>query len=380
MAASNELLAQLKFRDPVKARAIADALQREVDAIGRDEITVMHVCGSHEQSIARFGIRAVLPRQLSLIMGPGCPVCVTDAPEIDEAVALTRQGCRVLTYGDMLKVPGTVKSLGDAQADGGKVDIVYGVEQVIEIANQHPDEEVVFFSSGFETTAVATAAAILRGLPKNLSVLSSHKYVPPAMEIVAGMPGSKVEAFLAAGHAAIITGCDCFRPMAQKYKLPIVVTGFEPLDVLAAILKTVEMIRRKEYDVANCYPRCVTGPGNLPAQKMLWKVFEPVGGQWRGIAVIPDGNLRLKEEFAAVDSRRRFQIDLTALWNYAPRKLAEQCICGEIMAGFKSPRDCQLFGKECLPESPVGACMVSSEGTCKIWHQYGGVPDLREVS
>jgi hydrogenase expression/formation protein HypD len=370
--------AKLQFRDPARGRALAEALQRAVDAIGRP-VSVMHVCGSHEQAIARFGLRAAFPKALTVIMGPGCPVCVTDCPEIDEAIALARQGVRIATYGDMLRVPGTSRSLADAMAEGGKISSVYSVTQAVELAIAHPDEEVVFFASGFETTAVATAAVLVAGVPRNFSVLSAHKYIPPAMEIVAEMPENKVEGFLAAGHAAAITGSDVFLPFVQRHRLPVVVAGFEPLDVLAALVRLVELVQEGRPEVANMYPRCVSARGNLPAQDMLWKVFRLHGGRWRGIAHIPNGNLRLRDEWAHVDARRRFTIDLASLWDHAPSAHAQRCVCGDIMAGLKNPTDCELYGKECVPESPVGACMVSAEGACRIWHTYGGVPDLREA-
>ena len=378
MADPANLTRKMQFRDPARAKALAAALQKAVDGVGRP-VSVMHVCGSHEQAIARFGLRAAFPRALTVIMGPGCPVCVTDSPEIDEAVALARQGVRIATYGDMLRVPGTSRSLADAAAEGGKIESVYSVTQAVELAEKHPGEEVVFFASGFETTAVATAAVILAGVPKNLSVLSAHKYIPPAMEIVAEMPDSKVEGFLAAGHAAAITGSDVFLPFVERHKIPVVVAGFEPLDVLAALVKLVELVKEKRPAVENMYPRCVTAKGNGPAQEKLWKVFRLNGGRWRGIAHIPNGNLRLRDAWAHVDTRRRFRIDLASLWDHAPSALAQRCICGDIMAGLKNPTDCELYGKECLPEMPVGACMVSSEGACRIWHTYGGVPDLREA-
>ncbi len=379
MANDRELLDQLKFRDPARARALAEALAREVRAIGRAPVSVMHVCGSHEQSIARFGLRAMFPRELQVIMGPGCPVCVTDMPEVDEAVALALAGHRIATYGDMVKVPGSVRSLADAQGEGAVVDVVYSVQQAAELAAAHPEEEVIFFASGFETTAVATAAVLMNGVPKNFSVLSAHKYIPPAMEIVAEMPGTRIEGFLAAGHAAAITGAAVFEPFVKRHKVPVVVAGFEPLDVLAALLKLVELIRAGRAEVANMYPRVVSHEGNRPAQEKLWKVFKPIGGRWRGIAHIPNGNLRLRDEWAHVDARKRFQIEVSQFGDRAPSGLAQRCICGDIMAGLRQPSDCELFGKECLPESPVGACMVSSEGSCKIWHTYGGLPDLREV-
>jgi hydrogenase expression/formation protein HypD len=373
-------LAQLKFRDPARARQLAVALEREVKAIGRAPVSVMHVCGSHEQSIARFGLRAIFPRDLNVIMGPGCPVCVTDLPEVDEAVALALAGHRVATYGDMVKVPGTARSLADAQAEGARIEIVYSMGQAVDLARAHPDEQVVFFASGFETTAVATAAVLMSGVPPNFSVLSAHKYIPPAMEIVAEMPDTHIEGFLAAGHAASITGAAVFEPFVKKHRLPVVVGGFEPLDVLAALVKLLELVKEQRAEVSNMYPRVVSWEGNKPALEKLWKVFKPIGGRWRGIAHIPNGNLRLRDEWAHVDARKRFTIDVQGLWDQAPSALAQRCICGDIMAGTRSPSDCELFGKECVPESPVGACMVSSEGSCKIWHTYGGVPDLREVS
>jgi hydrogenase expression/formation protein HypD len=369
-------LGELKFRDPVRARALTSALERVVAGIGRSPVSVMHVCGSHEQAIARYGLRAAFPEALDVIMGPGCPVCITDVPEVDEAVALARQGVRVATYGDMLRVPGTAQSLGDTQADGGRVDVVYSVSHAVELARQ-TDEEIVFFASGFETTAVATAAVIAAGPPENFSVLSAHKYIPPVMEIVAEMPETRIEGFLAAGHAATITGWGVFEPFVARHGLPVVVAGFEPLDILAGLLRLVEIIAEGRPRVENAFPRCVTKEGNRAAQAMLWKVFRPVGGRWRGIAHVPNGNLRLRDEWAHLDARRRFDIDLASLWTAAPPKLVAQCRCGDIMAGIASPHDCALFGKECSPDDPVGACMVSTEGTCRIWHQYGGLPQLR---
>ena len=375
---SKDLTQELKFRDPAKARALSEAMQRNLDAIGR-EVSVMHVCGSHEQAIARFGLRAVLPPQLKLIMGPGCPVCVTDGPEVDEAVALAAAGAHVCTYGDMLRLPGTSRSLADAQADGGKVHVVYSVAQAVEVARANPKDEVVFMASGFETTAVATAAIALTDVPPNLSVLSVHKYVPAAMEVVSRSKESNIEGFIAAGHAAIITGSDIFKPFAERTGAPVVVAGFEPLDILAAIVKLTDLIREKRPEVFNAYPRCVTAAGNLPAQKVLWKVFEPRAGKWRGIGEVPQGNLDLRPEWARLDARRRLTVDVSGVRDEAAAGLERECICGPIMMGLASPHDCPLFGKACVPESPVGACMVSSEGTCRIWHTYGGAPDLRRV-
>ena len=365
---------ELKFRDPGRGARLTQALERTVASIGRTPVSVMHVCGSHEQAIARFGLRASFPRGLQVVMGPGCPVCITDQPEVDEAVALARQGVRVATYGDMLRVPGTSRSLADAQAEGGRIDVVYSVAQAVALAREST-EPLVFFATGFETTAVATAAVVLGDPPPNFFVLSAHKYIPPVMEIVAEMPETRIEGFLAAGHAATITGSAVFDRFVEHHGIPVVIAGFEPLDILAALLRLVELVRDREAAVVNMFPRCVSREGNLRAQEHLWKVFKPIGGRWRGIAHVPNGNLRLRDEWAHLDARRHFPIDLSRLWDEAPSTLSQRCVCGDIMAGLKSPAQCALFGRECQPENPVGACMVSSEGTCRIWHQYGQKPE-----
>lgn len=376
MATTEREANEVKFRDPAMASRLAETLQRTVREIDRDPITVMHICGSHEQAIAKYGLRSRFPKELDVIMGPGCPVCVTDAPEVDEGVELAMNGIHVATYGDMIRVPGTTKSLADAQAEGGSVHVVYSAAQVVEMARANPDEEYVFFATGFETTAVATAAVLLSDPPPNFSVLSAHKYVPPAMVAVAESPVTRVEGYLAAGHAATITGYGIFEEMSAKYSLPIVVAGFEPLDILAGIVQLVELIRDDDPRVVNAYPRCVTREGNLNAQNLLWRVFTTSSGMWRGIADIPDGNLRLRDRFAAFDARKKFTISPEVYAKAAANELAKGCICGSIMSGIASPLDCPQFRSTCLPDHPIGACMVSSEGTCKIWFEYGGRPEL----
>ena len=259
---------EMKFRDPVRAKAMVDALERVSSDIGRAPVTVMHVCGSHEQAIAKYGLRARLPRALDIIRGPGCPVCITDLPEVDEGVVLARQGVHIATYGDMVRVPGSVMSLADAQAEGARIHVIYGADQAVELAHR-VDEPVVFFATGFETTAVATAAIVLKAVPDNFSILSAHKYIPPAMEVVARIPGSKVEGFIAAGHAATITGWGVFEPFVERHRLPVVVAGFEPLDILASLLRVLELIRDGTPRVENMYPRCVTKEGNRRAQEQM---------------------------------------------------------------------------------------------------------------
>ena len=360
--------ARFEFRDPARGRELLQRLESLVEGIGR-RISVMHVCGSHEQALARYGLRTSLPRGLRVVMGPGCPVCVTDAPEIDAAIALARKGAHVLTYGDMLRVPGGSCSLEEARAEGARVSVVYSALQAVDIA-RHSTEPVVFFATGFETTAVATAAVLDDHPPANFYVLSAHKYVPPAMEVVAASPDSRIEGFLAAGNAAIITGYGLFEPFAAEHRVPVVVAGFEPLDIVAGLVKLVELVALGRAEVVNAYPRCVTREGNRPALGKLFKVFERRDGEWRGIAQIPGGDLRLRPEYSAWDARERFDM-ASALVAPELSGLAAHCRCGAIMAGSAEPSDCTLFGNECRPESPQGACMVSSEGACRIWHQYG---------
>ncbi|MFC7134522.1 MULTISPECIES: hydrogenase formation protein HypD [Salinibaculum] len=362
----------LQFRDPDTAEELTERLEELMDDIG-EPVDVMHVCGSHEQAIAKFGLRSLLPDGLSVRMGPGCPVCVTNMPEVDEAVALAEDGKVVATYGDMFRVPGTARSLEDAKADGADVRVVYSASEAADIAAENPGEEVVFFATGFETTAAPTAAVLSDDPPENFSVLSAHKYVPPAMEVVAEMPDTNIDGFLAAGHAATITGYGLFEEFVADYDIPVVVGGFEPLDVLLGLERLLEYVRDGEAGLENAYPRAVSEEGNVQARDTMWDVFETESGEWRGIAEIPAANLALREEYAASDARERFDIDPDV---GGEDPLTEQCICGDIMAGKADPDGCDLFGEECTPQNPVGACMVSSEGTCKIWYEYGGQPDL----
>lgn len=362
-------LQRLEFRDVAAARALQARLDSALAHAGR-EVTVMHVCGSHEQAIARYGLRARFPQNLHVQMGPGCPVCVTDAPEIDACIALARRGHHILTYGDMLRVPGSSHSLEDARAEGARVDVIYAATQALEIA-QSSARPVIFFATGFETTAVATAAVLLRDPPPNLFVLSAHKWVPAAMEVVASSPGTAIEGYLAAGHAATITGSLPFEPFVERHGRPVVIAGFEPLDILSALVLLVEQVLSRQARVVNAFPRCVTREGNRRALALLERVFEPADGDWRGIAHVPRGELRLRQEFAAHDAALRFATELEHAPPLAARPHADACRCGPIMIGRAKPTDCALFGKECRPEAPVGACMVSTEGVCRIWHEHG---------
>ena len=360
---------KLVFRDVERGRALQGRLDRLLSSAERD-VTVMHVCGSHEQAIARYGLRARFPSNLHVQMGPGCPVCVTDAPEIDACVALAQQGFRVLTYGDMLRVPGQALSLEDARAGGARVDVIYAATQAAELARE-TSEPVIFFATGFETTAVATAAVLLANPPENLFVLSAHKWVPAAMEVVARSPDSAIEGYLAAGHAATITGYGLFEPFVREHQRPVVVAGFEPLDILSGLVLLVEQVLAGKAEVVNAFPRCVSRGGNRRALDVLFRVFAMGDGDWRGIARIPGGDLRLRPEFAAHDASVRFARELDAAPPVTPRADAAECRCGAIMTGRMQPTDCRLFGVQCRPSTPVGACMVSSEGVCRIWHENG---------
>ncbi len=362
-------LEALHFRDLEKGRAFQARLDRAVARAGRP-ITVMHVCGSHEQAIARFGLRARFPQPLRVQMGPGCPVCVTDAPEIDACIALARRGIRILTYGDMLRVPGGAHSLDDARAEGARVDVIYAATEAAAIARA-TDEPVVFFATGFETTAVATAAVLLADPPPNLLVLSAHKWVPAAMEVVARASGGRIEGYLAAGHAATITGWAPFEPFVERHAKPVVVAGFEPLDILSGLALLVEHVVAGEAKVVNAFPRCVTRDGNARALDALFRVFETSGGEWRGIAHVPAGNLALRPELARHDARVRFAAELAAAGPVTARAEAAACRCAGIMTGQALPTDCPHFGAACRPDAPVGACMVSTEGVCRIWFEHG---------
>jgi len=361
----------LTFRDPAQASALTDRLARLVAKADRP-LAVMHVCGSHEQAIARYGLRARLPQGLDVLMGPGCPVCVTDGPEVDQAVSLAQSGLHVLTYGDMLRVPGSTLSLDEARAMGAQVTVIYAATQAVEIARKS-SEPIIFFATGFETTAVATAAILSNNPPDNLFVLSAHKWVPAAMEVVASLPDSRVDGYLAAGHAATITGSDIFFPFVTRYERPVVIAGFEPLDILAGLVLLVEQLVNHQHRLINAFPRCVSPAGNTRAMALLNRVFAVGDGEWRGIARVPDGNLSLRPEYAKHDAALTFRTKLTPIHGdldpelLALRRDASTCICGKIMSGSAVPNDCAHFGTRCRPEHPVGACMVSTEGACRIW-------------
>jgi hydrogenase expression/formation protein HypD len=352
------------YRDEAAARKLFEAIHRRVTR----PWTLMEVCGGQTHTLVKFGIDEMLPEQITLVHGPGCPVCVTPLELIDRAVALARRPDVIFTsFGDMLRVPGSEIDLLGVKAEGGDVRIVYSPLDAVKLAEQNPERQVVFFAVGFETTAPANAMAVyqahLKGV-ENFSILSSHVLVPPAMEAILSAPDNRVQGFLAAGHVCAVMGYWEYEPIAAKYRIPIVVTGFEPLDLLHGILMTVEMLEEGRSGVENQYTRAVQRDGNQPAQTLVQQVFQITDRQWRGIGEIPGSGFALKSEFAAHDAAQRFGVaTLTA-------EESPDCISGSIMRGLKKPAECSLFGDRCTPEHPVGAPMVSSEGACAAYYHY----------
>jgi hydrogenase expression/formation protein HypD len=328
----------------------------------------MEVCGGQTHAIVKFGIDELLPKAITLIHGPGCPVCVTPLEVIDQALEIAaRPGVIFTSFGDMLRVPGSTTDLLSAKAKGADVRIVYSPLDAVKVAEDNPSREVVFFGVGFETTAPATAMAVFQAAQKglkNFSMLISHVLVPPAIEALMSSPNCRVQAFLAAGHVCTVMGFEEYFPLAQKYHVPIVVTGFEPLDILHGILMTVQQLESGRAEVENQYSRAVRREGNQPAQDLIKKVFRVVPRKWRGIGEIPQSGLGLSEAYAAFAAEHRFGL--------AEHRVDEpaECIAGLILQGLKKPHECAAFGTRCTPEHPLGATMVSSEGACAAYYRY----------
>jgi hydrogenase expression/formation protein HypD len=320
------------------------------------DLTFMHICGTHEAAIARAGLRAVLPERLKIVMGPGCPVCITPQGEIDAALELVEKGCIVATYGDLLRVPGTKGSL---ESSGGDVRVVQGVHKAVDIA-QKTHKDVVFISVGFETTAPTVAATILTRPPDNFSILSCHRIVPPAMKWLLEQGEAKLNGFVLPGHVCTVTGYADY----EQFPVPQVVAGFEPEDILLGLVMLVRQVREGTHRVDNAYPRAVTREGNMKAKKLMFDVFEPSDVEWRGFPVIPKSGLILKKEFEQYDAQKKFGIVFKHVGKHSA------CICDKVLRGIAQPQDCRLFSKVCNPRTPVGPCMVSHEGACKIWHLY----------
>lgn len=354
-----------EYRDP----QLAQTLARKIRLTATRRWTLMEVCGGQTHTIVRQGIDELLEGAIEMIHGPGCPVCVTPLEQIDRAVHLAGRSDVIFTsFGDMLRVPGSDCDLQQVRARGGAVKVVYSPLDALTIAERNPTKEVVFFAVGFETTAPANAMAVAeaarRGL-RNFSVLVSHVTVPPAMEAILSAPDNRVQGFLAAGHVCTIMGWTEYEPIARRYRVPIVVTGFEPLDILEGMLMVVEQLERGEFKVDNQYARAVKRDGNQAAQETVNRVFELRDRQWRGIGMIPGSGLGIRPEFAAWDAEVKF--DLSGIVANEPA----DCHAGEVLRGQMKPFDCPSFGSRCTPESPMGAPMVSSEGACAAYYNYG---------
>ena len=355
-----------EYRDADLTRKLLADLQKTVTR----PWTLMEICGGQTHSIIKSGLDQMLPSEINLIHGPGCPVCVTPLELVDKAIALASLPDVVFaSYGDMLRVPGSDRDLFAVKAAGGDVRIVYSPLDALEIAKNNPGKTVVFFAIGFETTAPANAMAVVQARAQNIQnfvVLVSHVTVPAAITALMDSPDLQVDGFLAAGHVCTVMGFWEYEPLAEKYKIPIVVTGFEPVDIMQGILDCVRELEAGTYQVQNAYARSVTRAGNQPAQAVIQKVFEMTDRAWRGIGVIPMSGYRLRPEFAAFDAEQRFP-EVQSI----ETKESPLCISGLVLQGRKKPSECPAFGKECTPQTPLGATMVSSEGACAAYYRYG---------
>jgi hydrogenase expression/formation protein HypD len=358
----------MKYLSEYRDVELVNELVNDIKAIVTRPWTIMEVCGGQTHSLVKNGILQMLPENVTMVHGPGCPVCVTPISIIDEAVALSmRHDVIMCSFGDMLRVPGSEKSLLEAKALGADVRIVYSPLEAVKIAIENPNREIVFFAVGFETTAPANALSVIQAAKsgiKNYSILASHVLVPPAMEAILSDPETTVNAFLAAGHVCTIMGIDEYFPIAEKYKVPIVVTGFEPVDLLQGIYMAVKQLEEGRFEVENQYARVVQREGNLLAKGAIDKVFEVSDRDWRGIGTIPLSGWEVGSEYKRFNARTKFNLEPIE------EKENKNCIAGEIMKGKKKPFDCPLFGKACNPEHPQGAPMVSSEGSCAAYYHY----------
>lgn len=353
-----------EYRDAELAKRLLDRIHQRVTR----RWMLMEICGGQTHSLVKNGILDLLPEEIVMVHGPGCPVCVTPISLIDQAVGLAEKpGVTVCSFGDMIRVPGTRKSLMQAKADGGAVKIVYSPLDAVTFAQQHPEEEVVFFAVGFETTAPANALVVIQAASlglQNFSLLVSHVLVPPAMEAILGDDFNQIQGFLAAGHVCTVMGYEEYFPIAERYQTPIVVTGFEPVDLLKGIAAAVDQLEEGRYEVENEYSRVVSREGNERAKQTIFEVFTIGEREWRGIGLIPESGYVIKGKYSAYDAVRKFSLASKT------KDPETGCIAGEIMKGHKKPFDCPHFGKSCNPVHPLGAPMVSSEGACAAYYNY----------
>jgi hydrogenase expression/formation protein HypD len=372
---SNLFLYFMKYIDEYRDSAIVKNLVRKINEITTQSWQIMEICGGQTHTIMKYSLEELLPSNIKLLHGPGCPVCVTPIEKIDKAIYLAEQGAIITSFGDMMRVPGSKNDLLSTKAAGADIRMVYSPLDSLKIAIENSEKEIVFFAVGFETTAPSVAATIIEAKKRNLknfSILVSHVLVPPAIEILLNSKQIKINAFLAAGHVCSVMGFHEYIPISEKYKIPIVVTGFEPADILSGIYFSVKQLEEKKHFVENQYSRIVTQNGNLQAQKLLKEVFETVDRQWRGIGIIPKSGFKLKNEFKEFDAEEKFKNIFDKLNNETKEinEIDKICIAGQILQGFKIPEECPSFKIQCTPEHPLGAPMVSSEGACAAYFNY----------
>jgi hydrogenase expression/formation protein HypD len=368
----------MKYLNEFRDGELAAKLAREIKQVVTRPWTIMEVCGGQTHTIIRNGIDQLLPSMVEMVHGPGCPVCVTPLEMIDRGLAIASQPNIIFcSFGDMLRVPGTDRDLFRVKSEGGDVRVVYSPLDAVKLAIKNPDKQVVFFAVGFETTAPANAMAVhmakTQGI-RNFSILASHVLVPPAMQAILESEGNRVQAFLAAGHVCSVMGYWQYPPIVEKYRVPVVVTGFEPIDIMEGLRRTLIQLEKGEAKLENAYERIVTFEGNREAQRLLSQVFEVCDRPWRGIGVIPQSGWRLSPAYHEFDAERRFQVTNI--------RTVESTICrsGDVLRGALKPNECPAFGKECTPRRPLGATMVSSEGACAAYYNYGRFISLEELA
>ena len=359
----------MRYIDEYRDREAARKVSSMIRATTTRPWTLMEICGGQTHTIVKYGLEALLPEEITLIHGPGCPVCVTPLELIDKAIAIASRADVIFTsFGDMLRVPGSTKDLLSVKAGGGDVRIVYSPLDAVTLARQHPDKKVVFFAVGFETTAPPNAMAVFQAKKlgvTNFSILCSHVLVPPAIQAILSSPSNHVQGFLAAGHVCTVMGYGEYIPLAERFQVPIVVTGFEPVDILQGIAMTITQLEEGRHEVENQYVRSVRRDGNVPAKNLIGEVFETTDRKWRGIGEIPRSGYRLSPDYEMFDAERIFDV------SGINAQESPLCIAGAILQGLKKPHNCSAFGKECSPEHPLGAPMVSSEGACAAYYHYG---------
>ncbi|MFX1374665.1 MAG: hydrogenase formation protein HypD [Promethearchaeota archaeon] len=353
----------------LRSKEFADKITKSISEIVKEldkPVKLMHVCGTHEHTISKYGLRTLLPKEIEILSGPGCPVCVCPAADIDKAVELGRRDDTIITtFGDMIRVPATNISLAELKAKGGDVRIVYGPNDAIKVAKENPDKEVIFFAIGFETTVPLIGYELQSGPPSNFSIICAHKLIPAALELLMSQSQLKIDGFISPGHVSTIIGLKPYEIFSQGYKIPNVISGFEPNDVLLSILMLLKQVRDNKYETINEYSRVVKPEGNLIAQKIIKDVFQPISSPWRGIGRILEGGLVIKEKYQEFDADKKFNIKIEKSQDIPPG-----CSCHLVMVGKLYPYDCSLFRVECTPINPIGPCMVSQEGTCSIYYKY----------